>query len=60
MVLNMSDILRDIVRATCGGQSQRVKDYIYEEMVNFYNSHGCKVVHREWERKESKNANRED
>lgn len=56
----MSDILRDIVRATCGGQSQRVKDYIYEEMVNFYNSHGCKVVHREWERKESKNANRED
>ena len=33
----MSDILRDIVRATCGGQSQQVKDYIYESMVLIYN-----------------------
>lgn len=56
----MSDILRDIVRATCGGQPQRVKDYIYEEMVNFWNSHGYEVNHREWERKESKNATRKD
>ena len=32
------ETLRDIVRATCGGQSQRIKDYVYESMVMIYES----------------------
>lgn len=28
--------IRDIVKATCGGQPQRVKDYLYEELVRLF------------------------
>ena len=46
----MSDIFRDIIRATCGNQSQQIKDYIYQSMVEIYDS--CK------EKKEDKKRER--
>ena len=36
--MNRTDTFKDIIRATCGGCSQSVKDYLYESMKLVYSS----------------------